>query len=156
MKRSLLVCLAICLITGVTAGTAMAQPTREQYIAQADPVCAQSIQVQLNALGGVVTDIKHRRFKKAAKKFRRTAGLLSSGIDQVAAIEPPPEDVALISAWITALRREVPIIKRFASALRKGNLGKLAKSNRQLQRAASAAPGLVQGYGFQACDSLGA
>jgi hypothetical protein len=152
MKRLLLASLAVSL---VSASSALAQPTREQYIAQADPVCQASMQAQSNALGGFVTDVKHGRLKKAARKFRRAGALLSVGIDQLAALEAPPADAPLLGDWLASLRNEVSAVNRFAKALAGANLKQLRKADKQLIRAIDNSTGIVAAFGFQVCSQFG-
>ena len=139
----------------LAVGTAHAQSTRDQYIAQADPICAGSMHAEARALRGVPSDLKKGRLKRAGAKFRAAGSEISNGIDELAALEAPPEDGALISSWLGSLRGEIPIINRFSRALSKGQAGKVGKSYKQLKASVGTSEGLVQGYGFTVCDKFG-
>jgi hypothetical protein len=138
----------------ITATAAVAQSTRDQYIAQADPICAESLTGQGQALRGVVSDAKHGDTKKAARKFRRANVFFSNGIEKLAALEAPPEDSALLGTWIQALRAEVPIVNNFANALAHRRDRQLRKITAQLSAAYAQAQGLVRTYGFQVCNQF--
>jgi hypothetical protein len=153
MKRSLLAFLAIS-VALTAASTALAQPTREQYIAQADPICLGSLEAQGRALRGFVSDVKHGDLKKAAGKMRRAGGEFSSGINGLAALEEPPADASLLGSWIQSLRAQVPIVNRFSQALAHRRVRQLRRSAVQLQSAAAYSHSLVKDYGFLVCGSF--
>lgn len=138
----------------IAATAAVAQSTRDQYIAQADPICAESLAGQGQALRGVVSDAKHGNTKKAARKFRRANAFFSNGIEKLATLEAPAEDSALLGTWIQALRAEVPIVNHFATALAHQHAKQLRKILSQLLTASGDAQGLVRSYGFQVCNQF--
>jgi hypothetical protein len=142
------------LVVLLAPGTASAV-TRPEYIVQADAVCAQSIQAESHALGGFTSDVKKHRLKRAVAKFRAAGIAIDSGIDGLTALQPPPEDGAQIASWIASLRGEIPIINRFAHALAKGQAGRLGKILTQFLTAAASSERLVEGYGFNVCNTFG-
>jgi hypothetical protein len=152
MKRLILLAAAASLLA---VGTAYAQPTRDQYIAQADPICAGSMRAEARALSGLGSDLKKGRLKRAGAKFRAAGSAISTGIDELATLAAPPEDSALISSWLTSLRSEIPIINRFARSLSKGQARKVGKVYKQLKASVAASEDIVQSYGFTVCNSFG-
>jgi hypothetical protein len=153
MKR--LVLLGCLLISLVSATAAQAQPTRDQYVAQADPICAGSMRAEARALSGLASDLKKGRLKRAGAKFRAAGSAISTGIDELAALQAPPEDGALISSWLTSLRSEIPIINRFARSVIKGQARKVGKLYKQLKASVATSEGIVRSYGFTVCNSFG-
>jgi hypothetical protein len=151
MKRLLVITAAVTLFT---AGTAFAQPTRGEYIAQAEPICLDTIQSSDAALKGTLPALKHGDFKKGARKFRRAMAIYSGGIDRLAALEMPPADTSVLGNWIQALRAEVTKGNTFASAIARRNPKQVRRSSRQFISAASYAEGLASDYGFQVCSQL--
>jgi hypothetical protein len=138
----------------VAASPALAQPTRDQYIAQADPICAATNQAAARALRGVFSDLRHLRWVKAAGKFQRAGALFSGGTEQIAALEPPVADSSLIATWVASLRAQVRIVNHVVLALASFDVGRVYKLFKRLERASSRSGAIVEGYGFQACNRL--
>jgi hypothetical protein len=149
MKRFLVVVCALCLFP---VSQALAQPTRSDYIAQADSICVSGLEGQSRALRGFLSDVKKGRLKKAARKFQRAGSAFSGGVDQLAALSPPPEDSSMIASWLESLRAQVPIINNYAKALAKGKGLRVLNLGGQLQRASAQSQQIVRGYGFQVCN----
>src|SRR6266508_2760576 len=108
----------------VGAGSALAAPSRDQYIAQADPICQSTIDAQRQAAGPKVFlgPLKHGHLKAAGRSLRRVVAAFSPGVEQLAALEPPAADAQLIGTWVQDLRGQVPIGNRVATALIHGRL----------------------------------
>jgi len=152
MKRFLVLACVLCLLP---AGRALAQPTRADYVAQADPICISTAAAEGNAAPGLLRDIRKGRFKAAARKFRRAAVVFSGGVEQLAALERPPADESLLASWIDSLRRQVPIVNRFARALNRRQAKKVNNAAVQLIVAEEKTIALVDTYGFAACNQFG-
>jgi hypothetical protein len=153
MKRCLVLVSVLCL---VPVSQAFAQPTRADYIAQADPICLSTSQAESNAAAGLLKDLAKGHDKVAARKLRRAAVVFSGGVEQLAALEQPPADAALLGTWIASLRAQVPITKRFARALNRGQEKRIRKSARQLILAEEKTIALVDDYGFTLCSQFSA
>jgi hypothetical protein len=153
LKRCLVLVCALCLIP---ASQALAQPTRADYIAQADPICLTTAQAEGRALTGVQTDLRKGRFKVAARKLRREAVVFSGGVDQLAALERPPADALLLGSWIDSLRAQVPIVNRLAQAISHRKAKRFRRSLAQLLIAYDKTFALVDDYGFALCDKFSA
>jgi RTX calcium-binding nonapeptide repeat (4 copies) len=134
------------------ARATVAAATRPEYIAQADPICQRTIQAEGKAIGGpggVTRLIEKGEFKLAAKRLRKEIAVFAPGVEQIAALEPPPPDTQLIGTWVATLRAEVPIALRLARLIAHGHShGKLFKRDAALNARARA---LVADYGFQVC-----
>jgi hypothetical protein len=151
MKRCLVLALTISLFA---ASSALAQPTRDQYIAQADPICRSTIDAQRQAAGpkGFLGPLKQGHLKAAGRSMRRVFAAFSPGVEQLAALEPPVAEAQLIATWVQDLRAQVPLGNRVATALIHSRLplkllGRLGKSNSSTQA-------LVADFGFLACQNL--
>jgi hypothetical protein len=153
VKRVLVLVFVLCF---VPAGRALAQPTRIDYIAQADPVCLATAQSESRALGGANKNISNGRFKTAARKLRRAGRIFGGGVDQLAALERPLADASLLGTWIDSLRAQVPIVNRFARALNRSQPKRIRKSVTQLILAEDRTSALIDDYGFSFCGQFGA
>lgn len=133
----------------------VAAATREEYIAQADPICQATIEAQRNAAGpGPTTTrlLKHGRLKAAGHRLERIFQAFAPGVEELAALEPPAQDAPLIATWIAMLRSQVPLGLKAANALIHKKfpaklLARLGSLNARTQDS-------VVAYGFQVCNSL--
>jgi hypothetical protein len=147
-----LIALAIALIAvAITAAPGYAASTRAEYVAQVDPICAPTIRGEHKALDAAGRQVKKGRYKAAARSFRRTNRIFSDGVEQVAAVPPPPADQPSISTWIQMLRSQVPLANRAAAALAHGHIGKAMS---RLLKASDSTKAYVRDYGFAACWDL--
>jgi hypothetical protein len=140
--------LAIVLVLTITAATASAASTRAEYVTQADPICASAIKTEKSSQRGIGRLIDKSRYKAAARKFRRTNQAYGDGVEQIAALVPPPADAQFISTWVQMLRAEVPLAERAAKALAHGRIGKAIV---RLTKASDTAKAYVANYGFSSC-----
>jgi hypothetical protein len=143
--------LAIALIP---VGSASAAPTHVEYIAQADPICQATIDAQKKAAGpkGFVGPLNHGHLKVAGRSMRRVFAAFSTGVEQLAAIEPPAADAQLIATWVQQNRAEVPLGNRVATALIHDRLPR--KQLTRLGKLNTSTHALVAGFGFSYCQSL--
>jgi hypothetical protein len=144
--------LAALAIAVVPAGAAAA-PTREQYIAQADPICQATIDAQRQAAGkGVTGPLNQGKYKLAGRNLRRIIAAFSPGVEQIAALESPSADAQLIGTWVSSLRAQVPLGNRVAGALLHDRLPRKALT--RLGRSNVSTQALVSGFGFHSCQDL--
>src|SRR5689334_11281363 len=82
MKRCLVLVSALCLLP---AARALAQPSRADYIAEADPICQQTIDAQRRAAGpkGFVGPLNHGHYKAGGRSMRRVFAAFGPGVEQV-------------------------------------------------------------------------
>jgi Ca2+-binding RTX toxin-like protein len=142
-------------VTVSRPAAASAAATRDEYVAQADPICASTIAAQAEAEGGVGTIgrlIRRGRLKAAARRFRALIAAFGDGVEQLATISPPTQDGWLIGSWIAMLRAQVPLGMEVAGALNRGHTSgrpfkRLVILDAQTRR-------LVANYGFHSCQDL--
>jgi hypothetical protein len=154
-RGATLVLLAAVVAAALLVPPAAVAATRQEYIAQADPICQATEAAERHAIGpvGAIQRLIERgRLKAAGKRLRNEFGAFSRGVEQLATIQPPDADAQLIGAWVENLRAQVPLGYRAARALIHGRIpnklfGRLGSLNRRTQA-------LVADYGFQSCDSL--
>jgi hypothetical protein len=139
-------------LLAASAPSASAAPTREQYIAQVDPICQSAnagIQRKTRGLG---RDFKEERYDRAAKKFRKALPIFVRLVNDLDAIEPPAEHAEFLEDWVRSLRRQIPLVRRFAKALTGGKEGPIDKAGVKLAVASGNSMELVATYGFNQCD----
>jgi hypothetical protein len=142
-------------LTAVWAAPADAASTRDEYIAQADPICQSTEAAERRALGPkgtVLRLMKKGRFKAAAQRERNTGVAFSAGVEQLAALSPPSADAQLIATWVQMLRAQYPVGKQIVAAMAHGRdlykvFGRLGSMNAETHA-------LVADFGFGYCQKL--
>jgi hypothetical protein len=133
----------------------VAAATREEYIAQADPICQATIDAQKSAAGSGPTTvrlIKLGRLKRAGHRLERIFNAYAPGVEQLAVLQPAPGDTQLMGTWIEMLRAQVPLGHKAARVLIHERL-----PNKLLTRLGSLntrTRTLVADYGFHSCQNF--
>jgi hypothetical protein len=151
-------------LIAVWAAPAEAASTRAEYIAQVDPICQAAAAPLSQADQAVSKSYKSflrpgtysvkqfsRKAKRLARSMNRRAAVYSSVTEQIAAVPPPAEDAATVSAWLDHRRQAATLERSAASALTRLALSKAAKRIRQAGAADDAADKSISGFGFKFC-----
>ena len=156
-------------LIAVWAVPAEAASTRDEYIAQVDPICQSFVGPEgaagtaflnnLKRLGRVSkSSVKSGNFKPFIRQTRRTARSLNgvaqidlSLNDQIAAVSPPPADAGLIHSWLDGRRQVDGLLTSAASALAQFKFRLFLTRFRQVPAVNDAANRPVSGFGFQVC-----
>jgi len=78
---------------------------------------------------------------------------LSEVLDMLGRLSPPPGDEAAIRAYFDAMRQEIDLVKKEASALEALDTDRVEHLDSQLRRAISEVRQIAHGYGFRVCGS---
>jgi hypothetical protein len=140
-----------------------APPTKSEYIAQADEICARDRAEFASGLrhGGLRRDARLGRETDQADnspEYRRAADLLQEGtdnwetqIEELRAITPPAGDKRVIDDWLDAGAQAVAVRARAVDPLRSGDTvtaQEFAERSRSLD---TKADGIATRYGFEVC-----
>lgn len=153
--------------TGTTAATVTrasstpapavpAAPTKAQFIAHADAICARTnaklkpVQQHLSALA--------RQSESAIESegpvaFRQGAAITREGIAQLQSLPAPTGDVTTVQKIITALDDEAADIDNIAAATAHGEGSAIEAAKRAEQTTKATYQGLAQGYGLKVCGA---
>ena len=149
------------------AGASVPAQTREQFIAQVDPIC-QSLVGQHDAAVGAYNRSAKRMLHLSGSgtlkawlgATRRTSKLLTALtqvelalLDQIAAVPPPASDAATVGTWLGDRRQSDVFAASAAAALNRPvpQVGKFFKGIKQSNSAIDAADRVIAGFGFQVC-----
>ena len=150
--KLLLAALAVLAVAGcIGASAAGAAPTREEYIAQVDPICKQASRDLHRILTDFQQALEKGKPKRAARFLRRAARRFDKSIDAVEAVEPPAEDVALIAQFVALLRKDAEIARKRAGALEDRRAGAYKRLTRKGFANFREIQELMEGYGFHYC-----
>jgi hypothetical protein len=139
-------------LSAVMVSSAVAAPTRAEYIAQADPICQTTNERGVRAIRGQAKDVTSGRYKQAARKHVRLIRIFAAGVSQLAVLQPPDADAALIGSWIQSLQAQIPLAKRITKPLARGHIPKASRILKRLTRLSDETKAMIRDYGFQFCD----
>jgi len=108
----------------VSSAIAVADTTRDQYVATVEPICQKNSTATSGILNGVHRLVKKGKLKQAGVKFLKASAALTSTEKQLAAVEQPSADAAKLSKWLGYIKSEAALLKKAGLALKAGNKGK--------------------------------
>ncbi len=130
-----------------------AAPTKAQFIARADAICARTdakLKPAKKRLGAVENVVGS---KEGAAALRQAASITREGIAQLQALTVPQGDAATVQKVITALDDEAADIDNMASAAAAGEASAIEAAKQAMQTTKATYDGLAQGYGFKVCGA---
>jgi hypothetical protein len=145
---------AVFLAAVLVAGTAMAvaaEPTRESYTAQVEPICKKNTEAIERILKGVKKQITKGELKAAAGKFTKAANAFEAATKQLKAVPKPVEDTAKLTKWIKQLETGTGLLRKISTALKAEKKAKVSSYSAQLSSNGNIANSLVLGFDFKYC-----
>lgn len=133
-----------------------ATPTKAQFIARADTICARTnaklkpVQQRLAALARASESTVEA---KGSSVLREGAAITREGIAQLQALTVPQGDAPTVRKIVTALDDEAADIDNMASATASGEASAIEAAKRAEQTTKATYDGLAQGYGFKVCGA---
>jgi putative hemolysin len=154
MKLKGAMALALLAISAVAVTPAHAAATRAEYIAQADPICAQAYAEAQPLWARSAVDQAKGRYKKAARELLSSTAVTEGMVLNLAALQPPAEDVPLIDSWLKAQRDVNSLSRQQATALKHRKAKRAKNLGARVISAAEAARVVVANYGFAYCNQV--
>ncbi len=130
---------------------AAAEPTREEYTAQAEPICKTNVLANKRIFKGAKGKVKAGKLKAASTHFFRAATAFKRTIDQLEKVPRPIADEARLVKWFGLLRDETAIIEKIGRALANEDRHKAGSYSVDLNNNSSKANNAVLGFGFDYC-----
>lgn len=149
-KLSLAAIVAV-LVTAPFAWAAEGEPTRDEYVAQVEPICKANTETNARILKGVKQQVQQDRLVPAGKRFVRASGALGKAVTQIAAVPKPAADTVKLETWIGFLKQEKSFLQRIGKALKSRNKFLAQKLAVQLNRNNNKANNTVISFGFREC-----
>lgn len=140
--------LAVFSLTSLAAG---AEPTRESYVAEVEPICKANTEANSKILEGVRTKVKQDKLKPAAARFSKAATALQGTLRQLRAVSQPPGDAARLGRWLALISEEVELLRTTATKLRKGDKFGAQKMAVRLTQTVNRANSEVIPFEFRYC-----
>lgn len=144
--------IVVALVLAVPVASAIeADPTRDEYVAEVEPICKANTQANSRILDGVKEQVKQGKLDPAGRRFVRAATALGKSIRQIAAVPKPSTDAVKLEKWIGYLKQEKTYLQKIGKALKVGNKFRAQKYAVQLNRNNNRANNTVISFGFNHC-----
>lgn len=138
-------------VAALAVGAFAAEPTREGYVAQVEPICKKNTSSLERALKGVKAKVKHGKLKPAAVQFRKAAGVFAKGIKRLRAVEQPSADAAQLNKWLKQLETGTGFLRKISKALKAGKRGLANGYILRLSHNSTVANNIVLRFEFHHC-----
>jgi hypothetical protein len=123
-----------------------APPTREQYIAQADPICQATFKTKLPKIHG------KNDFRGLARILAISGHRIGVMTDNLERLAMPTADIAGLTNWLKSLRSWSKSAAGVARAIHHRDVRGYRRSAKQLNQSQKMRLHLSRGYGFQVCN----
>jgi len=143
------VVLALALVAGASAFAA--EVSREEFKAQAEPICKKSTLANEQILGNVQKEVKQGKLKTAAAKFTKASKAQSQALHELEALPQPAADEARLGKWFSYLKTEAEMFTRAGKKLKAGDKAGAEHIITQLTQIANKANLEVLPFGFRYC-----
>ncbi|HWM54139.1 MAG TPA: hypothetical protein VNO20_01945 [Solirubrobacterales bacterium] len=139
---------------GVTAAVAPAAgegPTREEYVAQVDPICEQNTLANKRILKGVQQKVSNKRLPEAGTQFIRASEEFGKTLKEIRAVPRPSADNARLVKWFGFLGKVKGRLHSIGKALKEKDQIKAVHERIGLERSSNAANNVGFVFGFDYC-----
>jgi hypothetical protein len=146
--------LALAVALALAAPLALAlgpNPTREEYVAAAEPICKSNSEANSRILKGVKEQVKQGELAPAGRRFIRASTALGKTVGQLAALPQPEADAAKLTKWIGYLKHEKAYLQQIGQALKAKDKFHAQKLAVELNRNNNKANNTVISFGFDEC-----
>jgi hypothetical protein len=155
-------------LIAIGAAPAQAASTRDEYIAQVDPICQSFVGFENDAYRAYRRNTKRwdhlagsgtlkawlnatRRVSKSLMQFTQIDGSLN---EQIAAVPPPAADAGTIGTWLNDRRQADALAASAAAALNRPvpQINKYFKRVKQANGSQESAGRAIDGFGLKVCQ----
>jgi hypothetical protein len=151
-SKSFAAMLMAVLTTALLAASAVgAEQTREEYVAQVEPICKKNTKANEQILAGVEGTIRQGKLAVAAGKFSRAATAFGKAVNEIRAVPQPAADATKLNKWIGYLQKEKTILSNMSKALKADEKGKVRSLSIELDRNGRKANNTVLTFEFDYC-----
>ncbi|MEA2355187.1 MAG: hypothetical protein QOD61_1316 [Solirubrobacteraceae bacterium] len=134
--------------------TKPAGPTKAEFIAQVNPLCASAKRRAPTAAINAAIGEFPTPTAKIARLLRKTRTVIDDLTRQLTAIPPPPADRAAVTRWISELAAIGKLVTRAEGQVSRNDLVGAVKSEQDIQGASIDPVAFAKDYGLSSCSSL--
>lgn len=143
---------ALALLAPASAGAEEGvPPTREEYVAQVEPICQANTEANARILKNAKHRAQHGKMKQAAKQFIHASAAFGATVAKIAAVPRPPADEPRLLKWFKFLEIVRTDLHEVGTALREEDRIRAAHEGIRVQRASNAANNVGFVFEFHYC-----
>src|SRR3954454_12105751 len=128
-----------------------AVPTRAEYVAAVDPICAKNTEGNKPILKAARKKVNAKNLKGAGSDFFRVSANFGKALTAIEAIPRPTEDSARLEKWFTFLRTVQTNLRKVGKALKEENKVRASHEKIRAERSSNAANNVSFIFGFNSC-----
>jgi hypothetical protein len=142
--------LAVVLLATAAMAVA-AEPTRDSYREQVEPICKKNTETIERTLKDVRKQITKGELKAASGQFTKAANTFEKATKQLKAVPQPAEDSPKLDKWIKQLEAGTGLLRKMSTALKAEKKGQFSRYSAQLSSNSNIANSTVLGFDFKYC-----
>lgn len=143
--------LACALFALAGAASAAEGPTRSDYVAALEAICAPQADRTERAVKGVRGDIAAERFGPAARKFAAAERIFGATVREIGAVSRPVADRPKLSEWFGYLERQRGYLGKIAASFRADEPIRAQRLTARFVHNGNLANNVVLAFGFREC-----
>jgi len=146
--------IAATLVAAVSASAEIlpgAIPSRAEYVAEVDPVCAKNTGANKPILKDARKKVNAKRLPAAGADFIKVAANFGNALKTIEAVPRPPEDSPRLEKWFGFLKMVQKNLAKVGKALKEENKVKASHEKIRAERSSNAANNVSFVFGFDSC-----
>jgi hypothetical protein len=154
MKGKLQIAVLVAAVMLVATGAAQAAeggPSRDEYVAQVEPICEANTLANKRILRNVRGKVRNDKLNVAGNQFIRASNEFRSTIGEIATVPRPPADDARLVKWFGFLKIVAKNLRNLGKALLEGDKIKAAHESVRVERSGNAANNVGFVFDFFYC-----
>jgi hypothetical protein len=126
-------------------------PSREEYVAQVDPICQKNTQANKRILKGASKKVNAGKLPQAGRQFARASAAFGRSLREIKGVPRPPADDARLHKWFHFLGIVKVNLAKVGKALRQRDKVKAVHEKIRAERSSNAANNVSFVFGFKYC-----
>ncbi len=128
-----------------------ANPTRAEYVAEVDPICAKNTSSNKPILKAARHKVNAKKLPAAGTNFFRVSANFGKALKAIEAVPRPAEDSTRLEKWFGFLKTVKRNLAKVGKALKEENKVKAAHEKIRAERSSNAANNVSFVFGFSSC-----
>jgi hypothetical protein len=153
IRASLAVALVLAplLLSSASFGQGYEEPTRKQWVREADNVCEKPYQRGNRLVDRFAKRADRERWVPAGRILVRLSKLILGVVERVGELDRPPADEEAILKWLDAEERGAELFKEAGRKLKREKVRRAAKLLDRSDRIVTKGQKAVKGFGLREC-----
>jgi hypothetical protein len=143
--------LASASIAAAATSTTPPRPTRAEYVASAEKICAANKRRTNKLVIAANQMTEQGDTKTAGAKVVKAAAVFGKGVEAVGGLKRPKSDRAVLRHWLQSEQVDVELFRKLGKTLATGKADKVTKVSAAVTQHGKQSNAIVAGFGFHSC-----